>query len=114
MCTSVCVSDSEVPAAHAHLKCVASSVCAPRLISHSLTAQQSATPSEVEVARPSSSINTRLRGPALRVCHAFKQMKFRVNSGGVSRPRRAPCEVVYQHQAERHTHCCSRLDQHCP
>lgn len=49
----------------AHLKCVASSVCEPMARRNSLTAQHRATPSEVEVARPSSSMMTKLREPAL-------------------------------------------------
>jgi hypothetical protein len=50
----------------AYLKCVAKSVCVPIASRYSLTAQQRATPSEVEVARPSSSMMTRLWGPALK------------------------------------------------
>lgn len=81
-----------------HLKCVASRVWAPRLISHSLTAQQSATPSEVEVARPSSSISTKLRGPALRGCDIHTQQskmlgasQCKLRGGGARRTGSGVC-----------------------
>jgi hypothetical protein len=55
-----------LPSGEAHLKCVASSTCEPRASRYSAMAHDSATPSAVDVARPSSSISTRLRGPALQ------------------------------------------------